>query len=300
MNKETYYELLNHPKWIEKRSGILKRDHHQCTRCGYIHDPLNRDGKVPIGIMELSEFLSKFSCFISGFDSYGFIISSNLNTSNYVTEKNGIHGTFRSIDWTQILHDFCKTVNQDIFKWYWKIVLNGINIYREEWEIREFHEKPCNGLKETTFRLSVNPKIIITSETNLVVGIHLEIGQFDQPSFGSGPFSRFYLSLNDLEELDEKMLQNPMRTLHVHHNYYVLGKSPWEYEDKSLCTLCNVCHHQFHNSNNVPVYTNERQLLDFAVLCTRCDGSGYIPKYYYYKNGVCFSCAGEGVTWKDG
>lgn len=32
------------------------------------------------------------------------------------------------------------------------------------------------------------------------------------------------------------------KTLHVHHSYYENGKSPWEYPDDALLTLCVDCH----------------------------------------------------------
>lgn len=32
------------------------------------------------------------------------------------------------------------------------------------------------------------------------------------------------------------------RTLHVHHTSYVYGKKPWEYDAKTLRTLCESCH----------------------------------------------------------
>lgn len=32
------------------------------------------------------------------------------------------------------------------------------------------------------------------------------------------------------------------KTLHVHHKIYINGKSPWEYENDLLITLCEDCH----------------------------------------------------------
>lgn len=32
------------------------------------------------------------------------------------------------------------------------------------------------------------------------------------------------------------------KNLHVHHNWYVRGLQPWEYNDSQLCTLCDGCH----------------------------------------------------------
>jgi hypothetical protein len=32
-------------------------------------------------------------------------------------------------------------------------------------------------------------------------------------------------------------------TLHVHHHYYTKGKSPWDYDNRVLVTLCDECHY---------------------------------------------------------
>lgn len=32
------------------------------------------------------------------------------------------------------------------------------------------------------------------------------------------------------------------KTLNVHHGYYESNKNPWEYDDKTLHTLCEDCH----------------------------------------------------------
>lgn len=37
------------------------------------------------------------------------------------------------------------------------------------------------------------------------------------------------------------------RTLNVHHTYYKMGKEPWEYDEKSLVTLCEECHSFEHD-----------------------------------------------------
>lgn len=38
-------------------------------------------------------------------------------------------------------------------------------------------------------------------------------------------------------------------TLTVHHRFYIKGRSPWEYPDWALVTLCNECHDQDHSEN---------------------------------------------------
>ena len=39
-------------------------------------------------------------------------------------------------------------------------------------------------------------------------------------------------------------------TLHVHHYLYKTDKKIWEYEDKYLTTLCDVCHGNWHAMND--------------------------------------------------
>ena len=39
---------------------------------------------------------------------------------------------------------------------------------------------------------------------------------------------------------------NTERTLHVHHECYVNGRKPWEYDDSELRVLCELCHENEH------------------------------------------------------
>jgi hypothetical protein len=41
--------------------------------------------------------------------------------------------------------------------------------------------------------------------------------------------------------------------LTVHHTYYERGKKAWQYPNKSLLTLCDKCHYDFHCTNEVPI-----------------------------------------------
>lgn len=41
--------------------------------------------------------------------------------------------------------------------------------------------------------------------------------------------------------------------LQVHHTYYVEGRKPWEYPNRSLLTLCRDCHYAFHCEHEVRV-----------------------------------------------
>lgn len=45
-------------------------------------------------------------------------------------------------------------------------------------------------------------------------------------------------------------------TLHVHHKKYEYGKSPWDYDDKYLVTICEACHgvEEGIKKNNPDIY----------------------------------------------
>lgn len=45
-----------------------------------------------------------------------------------------------------------------------------------------------------------------------------------------------------------------VKTLNVHHQYYVKGRSPWEYGNDSLLTLCEDCHHGINTHDWVKAF----------------------------------------------
>jgi hypothetical protein len=82
--------------------------------------------------------------------------------------------------------------------------------------------------------------------------------------------------------------------LHVHHTFYVFGNLPWEYNTEALITVCHTCHNDIHNSQIIPVYTNSNLLESLNLTpCGRCNGTGYISKFHYFHDGICFSCDGR-------
>jgi hypothetical protein len=53
-------------------------------------------------------------------------------------------------------------------------------------------------------------------------------------------------------------------TLHVHHSYYVAGRNPWEYPERTMMCLCEECHsdvHQNRNENGVQYVEEWEQFL---------------------------------------
>ncbi|RYH75415.1 hypothetical protein EVU94_00190 [Flavobacteriaceae bacterium 144Ye] len=83
--------------------------------------------------------------------------------------------------------------------------------------------------------------------------------------------------------------------LNVHHQYYIKGKKPWEYNPNSLETVCSDCHTEIHNTQTIQVYEDDSKIDSKPFInCWKCKGTGYLPKYNYVMNGVCFECQGKG------
>jgi len=83
--------------------------------------------------------------------------------------------------------------------------------------------------------------------------------------------------------------------LDIHHMYYILSKLPWEYPE-ALIPLCRECHLAEHQTNNIKVFENsiEDNFFEIAQNCGRCEGTGTLEEFFYYKNGICFNCSGKG------
>lgn len=82
--------------------------------------------------------------------------------------------------------------------------------------------------------------------------------------------------------------------LHVHHIHYILGRLPWQYTDKELTTMCNWCHWELHQNEQIKVYEETDHGLRMVNLktCSRCNGAGFFPEYSHVQAGVCFKCNG--------
>ncbi len=96
--------------------------------------------------------------------------------------------------------------------------------------------------------------------------------------------------------LDFKWLkqENPL-VLHLHHTYYVRNTLPWDYPDDCFQVLCKNCHEQEHKNKVFRMYaSHELGQSQHLTACSKCNGTGYLPEFNYYLDGVCFGCNGAG------
>lgn len=83
--------------------------------------------------------------------------------------------------------------------------------------------------------------------------------------------------------------------LEVHHTYYIKNHLPWEYESVDLKTLCRSCHQKEHDDINLIQFTDiTKTESSFVETCSKCNGTGHIPQYDYFRDGICFNCNGAG------
>ena len=102
-------------------------------------------------------------------------------------------------------------------------------------------------------------------------------------------------------KIHESELSNGEK-LHVHHTCYknnvcnsskeITRFKPWEYPEEDLITVCERCHEELH-TKHIPILDQYNQPIEDLVICYRCNGIGYFPKWYYIQRGECFKCNGH-------
>jgi hypothetical protein len=45
--------------------------------------------------------------------------------------------------------------------------------------------------------------------------------------------------------------------LRIHHTYYIQERSPWDYDDDALLTLCDECHRDYHLHHEITIFRKD-------------------------------------------
>ena len=83
--------------------------------------------------------------------------------------------------------------------------------------------------------------------------------------------------------------------LHIHHQYYIEDRLPWQYNLNCFQTMCEHCHLDLHERIQVPYYSWRDNILienKDLIPCKRCKGAGIFPEYKHVESGICFRCHG--------
>lgn len=250
-----YIELIKSDNWKNKRQQILKRDNHECQRCG-----ISKSNNFPGKIFKLGNNLEKNY-------TVNFFEEENLNTKLVsLIDQNGLEYICKSDIYNSTINrnqEYVITINyakKNIIKY----PFNGSTID---------NQKPNIFLKKSTNEFLAD---MITDED---VTKNLEVD-----------IEAFWLIEYGIENLSCKNGNK----LEVHHKCYRKNQVIWNQDDCEYITLCNICHEIVHNNQLIPFYNEQGQIIQFMTPCLKCHGTGYLKQYNHISNGICFSCNGMG------
>lgn len=321
----SYEELLKDSKWHEKCYSILKRDGYRCRKCkcnGYHADLIAEFEKIT----DIDILLSGMT--IDGMSVSDYIIK-DMNNNNKTTmpsilrreEVEQWHGYnlyycggifsnavyIRTKSHIKEYENLVLAEDNHITKFSTKsnlksILPDGLNTNLTQVYSALFNQTVSDSVVIAIERIPITSGFVtslgdlITSGGNIVISI-----TYKNYAVSFYLMDKRWHEISEDGRIDfEKELQQPFvaKGLNVHHRYYIKGNKPWEYSDDALITLCESCHKLTHARERTRVYrrmTPSPEIYKYYDLCSKCGGSGYLPQYHYYYEGVCFACWGEGV-----
>ena len=302
----SYSSLLLDPRWKSKCFEILNRDKFICQDCGCL------------GFYNGGNFLiqDKIDDIDSLFKDWRI---NDKNLSSFFKEK----CTYQCDNFNNV----CLEEEEDVeiqSSFFYKV----FSLFRENSlyfdnrkssgnSVKLITEFDCRDVNINAFRLrnalSVkgNSKVLndfvycfefsqlLTNKVHVVINGSNSYENLTNKFF-LGQYEVSILFRNILLRIRFQSNKNPIfRGLNVHHKYYVKGKTPWEYKDDALITLCENCHKKRHEDGSVPVIDIFGKKIADTTVCPRCNGSGYLPQFDHVADGICFKCKGEGISCID-
>ncbi|TXE15274.1 hypothetical protein ES692_17415 [Psychroserpens burtonensis] len=251
----TYPEQLDTIQWKSKRLTILKRDGYKCQNC--LNEKLTS---------ELDKGLFAGYCFPNSKEA--------IHIDNFGTDNNMRAGI--KDGYAQYIHESTVIYSRKVPKWRRMVLgvrkLDSLekNIFdkyaKKNIELNKEFRRNFNNYEDNT---SVITKILEEKENRRIEFTKLNI-----------------------EKKNSNYEWIFMLGLHIHHKYYINQLFAWEYKDDALITLCETCHRDLHEKQEVQVYNNEYELIGKYKYCSRCHGAGVFPEYSHVDNGICFRCKG--------
>jgi 5-methylcytosine-specific restriction endonuclease McrA len=289
-----YAELLQKDEWKIRCNEILQRDNFICQDCGKVG--LHNNSYFEFSSLEdLEPFFSNFPM---------KELSYFCNTIDLrLRKKNSVEAKFGQVSLGNKSYMYSFSYPDDFFH----IICFYSNKKLEYMQNIKFcHDNKIFKYKLHEFKIDISTFLLADSWN--VNTLCFDYG-FDKICIEGQVRSLrllitytldnkiFEISIPNSLLFEKSLLFNNLTSLHVHHKYYIKDHMPWEYNNDALVTLCPECHQKRHLQNKVPLFSKDKQqtIIDNLVLCDRCNGTGYLPKYHYYFGGVCFKCNGEGV-----
>jgi hypothetical protein len=161
------------------------------------------------------------------------------------------------------------------------------------------NEKRYNLLKEKWVERKVNEIINFSNVPDLLKNTPInDIRYPDLLNCFEWQFKRFKILVRDNFTCQDCQVKGDR--LHVHHKYYLSNVLPWEIDDSVLVSLCKNCHSERHKKEIINIYDKVGNQLHLSnhvqYICWKCNGTGYLPQYAHYQNGVCFACLGNVIN----
>lgn len=302
----TYSELLLKEEWSSRCNQILNRDHYTCRDCGKIGYHNGGNFMEFSSMEELNIFFKDWR--IRGLSIKEFLECENnpiplqQRISNFKFGKTDFKHNkylanilllgYRNLDMMITPAGLVAVCDEDPTE------QNAELYFHNTTEITNISNSRFPQIDGSVFYLNfentLTQSIFVTIEYNIkgYIEIDYPIKQIiDNWSINITTGNKF-LSL----VLYYSAAYDIIKGLNIHHNYYIQGKMPWEYNDDVLVTLCETCHKKRHETQSIVMYDSKLRKISDLRICDRCGGSGYLPQYNHVENGICFKCSGEGVV----
>lgn len=289
-----YKEQLQKKEWEAKRYEILDRDKYTCQDCGCmginnnIFFPISNISNLNILLPDILLNDSSLESFLNGIDWKGIFLKFPFRSRYQVDIINKNIYFYETIPYSIFDHPLLFIAGTKVSSIHYNLTrIENINL--------SYKDRKFKGIRLVAYLFKED-----MGQANYAAINHycvsgekcmreiLELSILFENKY-------FRLTFPLLHFFNEEKVFG-FTPLNIHHKYYIYGKEPWEYDNEALVTLCTSCHQKRHSLMNIPLYTFDKRLINPALpICDRCQGTGYLPNYHYYLDGVCFKCHGEGV-----
>ncbi|MBR6189243.1 MAG: hypothetical protein IKQ59_09890 [Prevotella sp.] len=293
----TYDELLLQHQWWEKCNTILSRDHYTCQDCGMLG--FHNGGNY----MKLSK-ISEIDSIMPSWRIKDLPISKFVNDLPIQIEDR---------KWTVDFEEINENGSTYVYKLSLQSMLEGkFNIFTlptgvnavcdcifTSCKAKAYYSSCVSHLQDTSYNgwllyLEFEKVLSISPYLNIEYYLH----RYEDVGDGFYPIDSILVNIttgNKILSIKLVPFLSGIKSLNVHHKYYIRGNDPWNYSNEALITLCEQCHKKRHQETKIPVYDKNNMLVQELEPCPKCGGSGYLPQYHYHDNGICYECWGEGV-----